>query len=138
MARTSAPSGTTSGRPTRTPVNGRNILSVKGKEDGFMYRFVNDTGDRIAAFQDAGYELVDASTVRVGDKRVNATTAEGTKAQVSVGKGDKAFLMRIKQEWFDEDQITKQTEVNRLEESIKQNVSKAGDYGSVSITHGTP
>ena len=46
-------------RPRRTSINGvRNVLSVTGTEPGFVYRFVNDTGDRVAQFQEAGYEIV--------------------------------------------------------------------------------
>lgn len=107
-------------RPKRTPINKRDILSVKGKEPGYIYRIVNDTGDRIATFEEAGYELVDASSVSIGDKRINKASPEGSKAQVSVGRGQKAFLMRIKEEWYKEDQAAKQTEVNRLEQTMKQ------------------
>ena len=100
-------------------------------------RIVNDTGDRIQQFLDAGYELVDANSVRVGDKRVNQSTPEGTKAQVSVGGGQKAFVMRIPKEYYEEDQAAKQAEVNRLEESIKKQVSSGNaDYGKVMISQG--
>lgn len=125
-----------SARPTRTPISGRNVLTVSGKEPGYTYRVVNDQGSRVAEFLDRGYELVEAADVRVGDKRVNATTPEGTKAQVSVGKGEKAFVMRIKQDWYDEDQKAKQVQVNELEAAIKQNVSGAADYGTVKISTG--
>ena len=135
MARTTAPSGTPE-RPKRTPIGTRQILSVTGKDDDFHYRIVNDTGDRIAQFTEAGYELVDAASHRIGDKRVNAASPEGSKAQVSVGKGDKAFLMRIPKEWYKEDQTLKQEEVNRQEQAIKQN--PGGDYGKLSITVGNP
>lgn len=138
MSRTSAPSGTTT-RVKRTPVGQRNVLTVSGKDtDKYSYRIVNDTGDRIAQFLEAGYELVDASTHRVGDKRVNAASPEGSKAQVSVGKGDKAYVMRIPKEWYEEDQKAKQAEVDRLEQSIKQTAKGTGDYGSVSISLGAP
>lgn len=107
-------------RPKRTPINKRDILSVKGKEPGFVYRIVNDTGDRIQSFIDVGYEIVDANSVSIGDKRVNAAKPEGSKAQVSVGGGQKAFLMRIKEEWYKEDQATKQAEIDKLEQSMRQ------------------
>ena len=118
-------------RTSRVPVTERNILSVAGKEPGYHYRIVNDTGDRVQQLQDAGYELVDASSVRVGDKRINSTSPEGSKAQVSVGGGTKAYVMRQKQEWYDEDQANKQARVNQLEESIKQ---VPGFNGSVKIS----
>lgn len=123
-------------RPKRTSINQRNVLTVAGKEPDYEYRIVNDQGDRIQQFIDAGYELVDANSVRVGDKRVDKAAAEGTKAQVSVGKGEKAFVMRIRKEWYDEDQAAKQARVNELERSIKQTASGSADYGSVTIKTG--
>ena len=123
-------------RPKRTSVNQRNVLTVSGKDPEFEYRIVNDQGDRIQQFIDAGYELVDANTVRVGDKRVDKAAAEGTKAQVTVGKGEKAFVMRIRKDWYDEDQAAKQARVNELERSIKQTASGSADYGSVTIKTG--
>lgn len=132
MSRVSA---SPSGRTKRTPVNGRNVLTVVGKEPGWHYRIVNDAGDRIAQFLEAGYELVDSSSVRVGDKRVAAATPEGSKAQVAVGKGEKAFVMRIKDEWYKEDQETKQAEIKRLEQTITQNLAGKADYGTVKISN---
>lgn len=131
---TSPTRGNRTTRTTRVPVTERNILSVKGKEPGFHYRIVNDTGDRITQLQDAGYEFVDASTVQVGDKRINSTSPEGTHAQVSVGAGTKAYVMRIKQEWYDEDQASKQVRVNQLEDTIKQQASEF--TGNVKISRG--
>lgn len=120
-------------RPKRTPIASRNVLTVTGKEPGYSYRIVNDAGDRIQQFLDAGYELVEAKDVQVGDRRVNAATPEGSKAQVSVGKGEKAFVMRIRQEWYEEDQAAKRTKVDALEQSIKQTASQNSDYGKVTI-----
>jgi hypothetical protein len=117
----------------RTPVGGRQVLSVAGKEPGYHYRIVNDDGDRIQQFLDAGYEFVEANTHRVGDKRVNQATPEGTRAQVSVGAGQKAFVMRIRDEWYKEDQAKKQLHVDHLEQTIKKGSGKA-DYGTVEIT----
>jgi hypothetical protein len=119
-------------RKSRTPVGQRNILTVVGKDSDYVYRIVNDTGDRIAEFQDAGYELVEASSVRVGDKRVNNPTPEGTKAQVSVGMGDKAFVMRIHKDLYEEDQEAKLQRVRQLEESLK--TPSGADYGGATTS----
>lgn len=108
-------------RPKRTPINGRNVLTVTGKDPNYVYRIVNDVGDRINMFKEAGYELVESDTVKVGDRRVNVASAEGSKAQVSVDKeGTKAFVMRIPKDWYEEDQKAKQEHVNELEQSIKK------------------
>ena len=118
-------------RITRVPVTERNVLSVKGKEPGFHYRIVNDTGDRVQQLIDAGYEIVEASSVQIGDKRISSVAPEGSKAQVSVGGGVKGFVMRQKQEWYDEDQAAKQARVDQQEESIKQ---IPGFTGSVRVS----
>lgn len=121
-----------SGRVRRTPIAERNVLSVKGKDPNFHYRIVNDTGDRIQQFKDAGYELVDAKDVIIGDKRVSQPTAEGSNAQASVGGGLKAFVMRIPKEWNDEDNAAKQARIDALENSMKEN-AKNGNYGNIDI-----
>jgi hypothetical protein len=107
-------------RVKRTPVNGRNVLAVQGKDPTKVYRFVNDIGDRIEAFKEAGYEPVAAKDVRIGDKRVGNASSEGSIAQASVGGGTKAVLMAIPREWYDEDQTAKQAHLNELEKSMKQ------------------
>lgn len=122
-------------RTKRTPVNGRNILTVSGKEPGYVYRVVNDQGDRIQQFLDAGYEAVPAKDVRVGDRRVDSATPEGSNAQVVVdkGNGQKAVVLRIKEEWYKEDQAAKQAFVNEQESTITKNLSGKADYGQVKI-----
>lgn len=119
-------------RPKRTPIGSRSILSVTGKEPGFTYRIVNDTGDRVQQFLEAGYELVESAAVKVGDNRVDKASAEGSKAQVTIDRnGNKAFLMRIRDEWYQEDQAAKQAKVKALEDAIKN--PSGADYGSVKI-----
>lgn len=121
------------GRTRRTPIGTRNVLTVAGKDPNYVYRIVNDSGDRINEFLEAGYELVDEDSVKVGDKRVNKASAEGSKAQISVGQGQKAFVMRIRKEWYDEDQATKQQRVDQLEATIKEKALD-GTYGKLEIT----
>lgn len=123
-----------SARPTRSSLSVRNRLSVKGKEDGFVYRIVNDLDDRIERLQEAGYELCSKEQVgAVGDKRVDNTSSVGSTAHFSVGQGTKAVVMRIRQDWYKEDQDTKQQELDSLEASMKQDARKASDYGKLSI-----
>lgn len=122
-----------SGRVKRSPIGQRNILTVKGTDPNYTYRIVNDTGDRIKMFEEAGYELVDANDVTVGDKRVSQASPEGTKAQVSVGNGEKAFVMRIRNDWYAEDQQAKQAKVDALEHTMKEK-AQSGNYGSLEIS----
>lgn len=123
-----------SGRVTRTPVGSRNVLSVRGKEAGFEYRVVNDDSDRIEQFKAAGYEVVLAKDVTIGDKRVSATSPEGSAASVSVGDGKKGVVMRIREDWYKEDQSAKQRAVSELESTTKQDAIDGSGYGKLEIS----
>ena len=117
-------------RPQRTPLQNRSVLGVRGKEPGYNYRVVNDVGDRIESFQARGYEIVEDQTVQIGDRRVAVPSKEGSPVQVSVGGGTKGYLMRIKDEWYKEDQATKEAELKELEKSMKP---ASSDYGSITL-----
>jgi len=120
-------------RIRRSSINGtRNRLNVRGKEPGYVYRIVNDVDDRIQTFKEMGYELVTDTSVVVGDKRVANPSQEGSPVEVSVGQGVKAYVMRQKQEWYDEDQKAKQAQINELEASMKK--ESLADYGTLKIT----
>ncbi len=120
-------------RVKRTPVGTRNVLSVAGKDPNYVYRIINDSGDRVSEFMEAGYELVANDSVKVGDKRVNKASAEGSISQVSVGQGQKAIVVRIKKEWYEEDQAAKQVQVDLLEASTKAKALD-GTYGKLELS----
>lgn len=128
---------TTQERPKRTPINGRNVLTVTGKDPNYVYRIVNDVGGRVDMFKEAGYELVLDKDVTVGDRRINSASAEGSNAQAAVDKsGTKAFVMRIPKEWYEEDQKAKQQHVHELEQTIKKEALAKNDLpsGKLEIT----
>lgn len=119
-------------RVRRTPLGQRQILSVSDKEEGYQYRFVNDSADRVQRFLDAGWEVVPADNVRIGDKRINNPTPEGSVAMASVGQGLKAYVLRIKDEWYEEDQATKQAHINAIESATREE-ALSGTYGKLEI-----
>lgn len=126
-------------RAKRTPINGRNVLSATGLEPGFKYRFVNDTGDRVETFKERGWELVDTTSVKLGDRRVELGSVLGSKAQVSVDKsGTKAFLMRIPEDWYAEDQAEKARSIAEQELAMKQQALANNELktGKFEITRG--
>lgn len=119
-----------SGRTKRASDVKRGPLTVRGLESGYHYRFVNDEDDKVAAFQEAGYEPVLDKDVSIGDKRVDRASPEGTVKSVSVGGGTRAVLMRIRQDWYDEDQIEKEKHIRALEQTTKQEALE-GNYGKI-------
>jgi hypothetical protein len=123
------------GRVKRQPVGLRGRLNVNGKDPNFEYRFVNDTGDRIQMFQEAGYEIVTKDQHKIGDNRLDVAGPDGTNAVVSVGvtpRGEpqRAYLMRIKKEWYKEDQDAKLDKIREVQEQLK-NPNIDGTYGKI-------
>lgn len=125
-----------SGRVRRTQMGGkRNVLTVEGKESGYHYRIVNDTEDRVSTFKEAGYEVVAAKNVKIGEKRVEQTSEEGSIAQFSVGGGVKGVLMRQRDDWYKEDQLGKQAYIDETERATLEDARKApGRYGKIEVS----
>lgn len=122
------------GRTTRTPIGTRNVLTVQGKDPNYVYRIVNDSGDRVQMFLDAGYEVCAADEVRVGDKRVQKASPTGSSAEVAVGAGQKALVMKQRKDWYDEDQAAKQSKVNELESTMQKSARDNGFIGKIETT----
>jgi hypothetical protein len=118
----------------RSSVDGlRDILTVEGKEDGFVYRIVNDEGGRVEAFEDIGYEVV-THDVKIGKARAGRTRGEpGSTHVINVGGGKKAVLMRQAQENYDEDQTLKAQRIKRTEDIMYNRDGQ--DYGSITVKH---
>jgi hypothetical protein len=119
-------------RVRRQPLGGRNVLTVRGKEPGYVYRFVNDVGDSVALRQEQGYEIVQDKGITVGDSRLSVPTNQGSAVVASVGNNTRAVLMRIKQEWYDEDQAVKQEHVKQIEDATRDKALD-GTYGDLKI-----
>jgi hypothetical protein len=121
-------------RPRRSPLDGRNRLTVRDRDPDYFYRIVNanldSDPDRVQNLVDQGYEIVNRDKAgQVGDKKVDNPSALGSAGQISVGQGTKAIVMRIRKEWYAEDQTEKQRQNDREEASAEQRA----DYGKVSV-----
>lgn len=118
----------------RNSINGtRNVLNISGKEPGFVYRVVNDVGDRIEQLKAIGYEIVEDSNVQVGDRRIANPTKEGSPVKVAVGGGIQGYVMRIKQEWYDEDKAKKDAHVDNIEKGLVRDAKEQTDYGKITV-----
>ena len=120
--------------PRRSSINGtRNVLNITGKEPGYVYRVVNDTGDRIDQLKEIVYEIVEDTNVKVGDRRVANPTKEGSPVRVSVGQGIQGYVMRIKQEWYDEDKAKKDARIDAIERGLVREAKEQSDYGKITV-----
>jgi hypothetical protein len=119
------------GRVVREPVGSRHKLTVKGKEPGFEYRFVNDVDGRLQVFEAAGYEFVSAKDVQIGNGRVDSSSTEGSRAYVSSG-GVRSYLMRIRTEYYVEDQKAKEVAIKARETAmLSPNIENK--YGDIKL-----
>jgi hypothetical protein len=130
-------------RPRKNPVNRptrrhsdepRNTLTFDNRDQNYVYRVFNDTDGRIEHFQEVGYEVVHENA-QLGDSTADSAASVGSAVSKPVGNGVTGVLMRIKREWYDEDQARKQKRVDDSEETLRQAPKADGRYGSVKITH---
>lgn len=118
------------GRPKRTPIGRRSRLNIQKKDPNYHYRIVNVIDDRVDLFLEQGYEIDPQS--QVGDTTVDTASPLGSAKQISVGQGTKAVVMRIRKDWYAEDQAVKQEQVDALEKS-KQDEAKGYVRGQFDI-----
>lgn len=115
------------GRRRKNVFNGTDgKLKIGHDIPGYHLHIINDTPGRIDAAIDNGYEFVSPDEVGgVGNNTVSRNTAvEGDKVRFLVGQLEGqplyAYLMKIKQEWWEEDQRALQTRNNQIDAAIKQ------------------
>jgi hypothetical protein len=109
--------------------NGTNKkLDVITKLDGYCLRWFNDTPGRIELAQSGGWEFVSNGEVAQGysHKVLNSNSDVGNKIRAIVGVMDTnqplyAYLMKIRKEWFDEDQMDSVNKRNKIEADMIRN-----------------
>lgn len=92
-------------------------LTVANKDPAFVYRWVNDDGrGRLDLAIQGGYEFVESEAgQKVGSGSADGNSDVGSRVSRIVGTNEKgggmrAYLMRIKREFYEEDQRRKQKE----------------------------
>ena len=112
----------------RVPIHAsRDVMTLDQQDPNFVYRWVNDVkeGTRIKRFEEAGYEVVSKEEAgQIGDRGVESTTSPGDAATKVVGVDEQVgrpvagVLMKIKREWYEEDQGVKEERIRRRERAI--------------------
>lgn len=115
------------GRTSRKSFNGtEGKLKVNHQIDGYHLHIFNDSPGRIEQALDVGYEFVSPDEVGgVGVGTVSRNTDIGDKVRFLVGTDDKqnaqyAYLMKIRNEFFEEDQAALQARVDKTDAAIRQ------------------
>ena len=126
-------------RPTRERV--RNVfngtqakLTVNNQIPGYHLHIFNDEPGRIQTAIDGGWEFVTPDEVGgTKDSVTSGNTDLGDKVRFLVGTSEKgdglyAYLMKIKEEWWEEDQAEIQKRNDRVDDAI---------HGGVNVASGT-
>lgn len=116
-----------SGRRKSSTFNGTEGKLVVNKQiEGYHMHIMNDYPGRIDQALESGYEFVTSN--EIGGTTVNVTdrnTDLGDKVRFLVGRNESggplyAYLMKIKQEWYDEDQAVLQSRNDKIDSSIRK------------------
>ena len=112
----------------RIPLGTRNVLTAP-KKDGFVRRFVNDKGNRIQRFKDAGYSIVE-DDIQVGDPKIGKPGQLGSSVFVPLSGGNqRAVLMEIPEKYKNEDYRAAQDKITRQEDEMKRDSQGPGRDG---------
>lgn len=110
------------GRSKRVPLGvARSKLSVPQRQ-GYVRRWVNDTEGRLLNAQQGGYEYATDQALQIGSPDVDNENRDlGARISRVVDKstGQKAYLMEIKEEFYQEDQDAKKKAVKAKDDLIK-------------------
>lgn len=112
------------GRQTRVPLGVARSKMAVPEIPGFKFRWINDLQGRVLQAQQGGYEFVTSAEVPTfGDYDVDNVNRDlGARVSRVVDKttGMKAYLMKIKREYWEEDQREKQKVVDETDQAIRK------------------
>lgn len=111
----------------RIKLGTRNILTAP-QRPGFVRRFVNDTGDRIQMFKDAGWNTAE-DVNQVGDPKLGRPSSIGSSANPHVGGGQRAVLMELPEEIYLADRAESQAAITRVENEMRRDSKTEGKDG---------
>jgi hypothetical protein len=102
---------------------------------GWHLHWMNDDGQRLIEAQQGGYEFVSEEETKLDQVAPTPANSDlGTRVRKVVGKQENgepmyAYLMKIPQNFYDEDQLALQAQVDRIDATIRTgklvNVEKA-------------
>lgn len=107
----------------------RKELTVPDKlrKPGYVLRWVNDDVGRLDAAQRGGYQFVQnpdnihiGEGIETGNSDLGSRISRIVDKSARLGNPMRAYLMEIKQEWYEEDQNKKLAEVESIDEQILQ------------------
>lgn len=101
-------------------------LQVHGTIPGYHLHIMNDDRNRLQEAQDNGYEFVTPKEIEGVSENVTSRNGDlgGSRVRFLVGSTERGepmygYLMKLRQEWFDEDQKELQAKNDKIDEAIR-------------------
>lgn len=124
-------------RRRRSSVGGHNLKLLAPGRAGFVRRWVNDDGNRIANAQELAYDFVTDQSIQTTDTGSRISRLVGTKAN---GEPLRAFLMETPEDEYRSGLDEKEAVNRQIDEAITRGVDSTGQlapseeqYGEGSI-----
>lgn len=119
-------------RPHRIPIGTQRRLNVR-QRPGYVRRIVNDTDGNLERYKAAGYTMVADENLQIGDGRSKDSTPLGATRRIHVGRGTYAYLMEIREDWYQQDQANKiKKNINNVRNITRTDTHK-NQYGGISV-----
>ena len=117
-------------RRKRVPLGAQRIKGIVNNQDPkFHYHWINDVPGRLDMALNGGYNFVAKDGVEVGDTG-DKNTNLGSMVSQYAGRNESGafnrYLMRIKKEWYDEDQANKAGQIDNVDKAIRAGKFKRG------------
>lgn len=114
-------------RRERVPFSAnRKRLSLNKEIEGFITRWFNDQDDRLQRAEDAGYQYVHRKEIgQVGDKDISNGNSDVNSrvsrvvGRMPTGQPIRAYLLKIRKDWYQADQAKKEEINNRVDEALR-------------------
>ena len=127
-------------RGTRVPLGGFTgplAMIEENKDPEMHYSWVLDDdedGSKIERRLQAGYEFCDPKENLVaGSTSVYSSVTRGSLCRKPAGQGRYLYLMKIPQEWYEDDKAVGQKRVDATENSLHEQSKKDGFFGELKI-----
>jgi hypothetical protein len=125
---------------TRIPMSVPRAKLTTPEIPGHHTHWINDYSGRILQAQQGGYEFVSQqealiTTSDVAGLAIGQGTDLGSRVSVVVGKNDdgtplRAYLMKVRNEWYESDQAQTQARVDAIDEAMRQGKQAVDGDGS--------
>lgn len=119
---------------TRVPLSAARQRLTTPDIPGYHVHWINDYPGRVAAAVQGGYQFVEQSEALItmpdlAGTPVGTGTDLGTRVSIVVGRTQeggplRAYLMKIKEEWFKEDQRDGQAKVDAVHEALRHGAQR--------------